>query len=132
MYAYRAGGYVIDGVILGIVDFVLIVFGVAFVHGSSLDLAYVFVVAFDLWYLVWRLGRRGQTWGMQLAHVVLVDKATGQRSVGLGRALVRLVFAAAIAAVPFGLLFDLLWPLWNPYKQTLHDKVAGTVVVNKR
>jgi uncharacterized RDD family membrane protein YckC len=24
---------------------------------------------------------------------------------------------------------DILWPLWDRQKQTLHDKIAGTVVL---
>jgi len=27
------------------------------------------------------------------------------------------------------LLLNVLWPLWDPQKQTLHDKAAGTIVV---
>lgn len=26
-------------------------------------------------------------------------------------------------------LLDVLWPLWDGKRQTLHDKIAGTVVV---
>ena len=28
-------------------------------------------------------------------------------------------------------LVDYLWMLWDPHKQTLHDKLAGTIVVKK-
>jgi uncharacterized RDD family membrane protein YckC len=28
-------------------------------------------------------------------------------------------------------LVNILWPLWDPRKQTLHDKVAGTLVVTR-
>ena len=27
------------------------------------------------------------------------------------------------------LILNILWPLWDPQKQTLHDKAAGTIVV---
>jgi uncharacterized RDD family membrane protein YckC len=36
----------------------------------------------------------------------------------------------AIGLVPFGVLVDGLWQLWDqPYRQCLHDKAGGTVVV---
>ena len=47
--------------------------------------------------------------------------------------------SSALRYLPFNLpqlvltflwvLLDLLWPLWDPRRQTLHDKAAGTVVV---
>ena len=40
--------------------------------------------------------------------------------------------AAVLTLVPFvGSLLDLLWPLWDPRNQTLHDKAAGTVVLRR-
>jgi uncharacterized RDD family membrane protein YckC len=31
--------------------------------------------------------------------------------------------------LPFGLLLSYLWPLWDSRNQTLHDKMANTIVV---
>jgi uncharacterized RDD family membrane protein YckC len=55
--------------------------------------------------------------------------------VGVARAAARSAIYegfALIARVPFGivaLLVDLLWPLWDARRQTLHDKLARTVVL---
>jgi len=56
--------------------------------------------------------------------------------VGLGRASGRAAIfqgaSFAAARVPFGslvILVDLLWPLWDARNQTVHDKLAGTVVL---
>lgn len=37
------------------------------------------------------------------------------------------------APLTFGLfaLLDGLWPLWDPGRQALHDKVAGSVVIKR-
>jgi uncharacterized RDD family membrane protein YckC len=60
-------------------------------------------------------------------------QGTGQ--VRLGRSAARSAIYEGIALLgrlPFGslaLLVDFLWPLWDPRRQTLHDKLAGTVVL---
>lgn len=128
-YWTRMGGYVVDAVVIAVASFLLILLGLAISHARSLLVAVAPLLLFLLWYLVWRLGRRGHTWGMQLGRMVLADKTTGQYPAGIGRALVRLLFFIGIGLVPFGQVLDLLWPLWDPYKQTLHDKVAGTIVI---
>jgi uncharacterized RDD family membrane protein YckC len=42
-----------------------------------------------------------------------------------------LTFDVPAQIVPLYGFLDLLWPLWDPKKQTLHDKWPGTVVVKK-
>ena len=48
-----------------------------------------------------------------------------------GTAFVRLLVRAVMGFVPLLPMLDLLWPLWDPRNQTLHDKVAGTVVLRQ-
>lgn len=72
---------------------------------------------------------RGQTPGMMAVGVRAVDRDTGGR-IGFGRALWR----GAFEYVLFILLFvpwilDMLFPLWDSRRQTLHDKASRTVVV---
>ena len=38
---------------------------------------------------------------------------------------------ALIPGGPLLILVDLLWPLWDARRQTLHDKIAGTVVLRR-
>jgi uncharacterized RDD family membrane protein YckC len=42
------------------------------------------------------------------------------------------VFAAVPSVGGFYFLIDVLWILWDPRRQALHDKIAGTAVVNRR
>jgi uncharacterized RDD family membrane protein YckC len=42
------------------------------------------------------------------------------------------VFRVGTMLFVIPILVDDLWPLWDKQKQTLHDKVAGTVVVKRR
>lgn len=74
------------------------------------------------------LGRRGQTIGKKVVGVRTVDEGRPE-PIGVGRALLRLVVAWGIAFFPFGTFVDLLWPLWDDRKQTLHDKVVNSVTV---
>jgi uncharacterized RDD family membrane protein YckC len=68
-----------------------------------------------------------------------IRRAHDGSKVDVGRAALRsgvyagLVLLGAIAPI-LGLVVvvDLLWPLWDPRNQTLHDKVASTVVVITR
>ena len=71
---------------------------------------------------------RGQTLGNRAAGIGVRDARSGA-VVGLGRSLARWLvrYVLYILLIP-GLLSD-LWPLWDPQRQTLADKVAGTVMV---
>jgi uncharacterized RDD family membrane protein YckC len=67
-----------------------------------------------------------------------VARADDLGRVSLGRAAGRTAIftgASAVAGrVPIGslvILVDLLWPLWDPRNQTVHDKLAGTVVLRR-
>jgi uncharacterized RDD family membrane protein YckC len=59
------------------------------------------------------------------ASVRVVDENTGA-IIGIPRAIVRNV-ARILSGLVFGLGY--LWMLWDPRKQTWHDKIANTVVV---
>lgn len=78
------------------------------------------------------IGLRGATPGMAAVGIRCVDAADGRYPVGIGRAGRRWLAAAVLLVVPLvGIPLDLLWPLWDRRKQTLHDKIAGTVVVKR-
>lgn len=65
--------------------------------------------------------------GLLLLDCRLVDARTGQ-AIGLGTSVKRTVYLL-LAALP--LLVGLLWIGWDPHKQGLHDKLAGTVVIRE-
>ena len=71
-------------------------------------------------------GTTGQTLGKRALSVRVVDAHTGAPS-GVGRAIGR-YFARIISAIPCFLGF--LWMLWDPNKQTWHDKMVGSFVVS--
>lgn len=82
--------------------------------------------------------RQGQTIGKSAVSIRLVDANTGQvpatgaiaTRVGfkVGLRIVGIIPFVGWIMLPIALL-DWLWPLWDPRKQTLHDKIANTVVV---
>ena len=68
---------------------------------------------------------KGQTPGMKAVNNKLLDAQTGQ-PIGSGRAFARLL-AQILSAIPCYLGF--LWMLWDPKKQTWHDKLSNSVVI---
>jgi uncharacterized RDD family membrane protein YckC len=95
--------------------------------GLALMLA---ALAVQFWQQGWRQGARGQSWGKQLLGIGLVRRDGGQPpggGVGLGRMLLRLLLGNASCGLYT--LLTYLWPLWDADRQTLDDKIVGTVVV---
>lgn len=73
-----------------------------------------------------REGRTGFTWGRKAMGMRVVDANTGS-PIGGGRSFGRYLFASFISGNFF--LLGYLWALWDPRKQTWHDKIATSVVV---
>lgn len=71
-------------------------------------------------------GRTGQTLGKRALSVRVVDAHTGA-PIGVGRAIGR-YFGRIISAIPC--LLGYLWMLWDPNKQTWHDKMVSSYVVS--
>ncbi|MGH9135815.1 MAG: RDD family protein [Acidimicrobiales bacterium] len=72
-------------------------------------------------------GGRGQTVGKKAVGIATVDAQTGM-PIGAGRAVGR-YFARILSG---GVCFlGYLWPLWDPQKQTWHDKLVNSVVVKR-
>ncbi len=75
------------------------------------------------------IGLRGQTVGMMVARIKAVDANTGGL-IGFWRALGRDLFERLLAILIFiPWIIDMLFPAWDPRRQTLHDKVVNTVVI---
>jgi uncharacterized RDD family membrane protein YckC len=117
---YRLGGFLIDGVILGLpVNFVLLAV-------SSVIARQLFALAAGIAYSVYFIGSgSGQTVGMRVLGIRAIDASTGGR-VDYGRAFVRYLVSLVSA---FVFLLGYLWMLWDREKQTWQDKAAGTYVV---
>lgn len=86
------------------------------------------VVGFIVLFVIYirALARTGQTWGKKIAGVRVIRQDTGG-PIGYGKAFGRQLFALVISAQI--LYIGYLWMLWDDRKQTLHDKVVGSIVV---
>ena len=134
-FSQRAGGYVVDWVlVLVVVQVSLSSTGLsiparmAIAYGLRFFYATLLLTVFD-----------GQTLGMRIfgTRCVCDDRVS---PLNLARAAYRQLAAELMAISAafetlgiFGLippLTDLFWPLWDRENQTLHDKVAGTVVLH--
>jgi uncharacterized RDD family membrane protein YckC len=148
----RLGGTLLDGLLYGllwvpfaIVGFVLIIAvglddcttdpftddlvcdgreNVGAIIGGSLVLLVGWLLVVYLYLRA--LAKRGQTWGRKLVGVRVVDAMTGGAP-GWGKAIGRTLFASFVSANICYLGY--LWMLWDSKRQTWHDKVAGTYVI---
>jgi uncharacterized RDD family membrane protein YckC len=78
---------------------------------------------------VYLVSQRGYSIGQGVMKIKIVD-AQG-RLLSQSTALIRLLAQAGLSFVPVvGPLLDLLWPLWDPQRQTLHDKAVGSFAIN--
>jgi uncharacterized RDD family membrane protein YckC len=145
----RVLGYLVDSLLVGVLAGVLFalattVFGGLGVLGGSLGsdtlshigatgcccLLSIFPAAMllvGLWNKVYLVAQRGASIGQGLMKIRVVN-AQGQL-LTQGAALLRLLAHVGLSFVPLGGLIDLLWPLWDERRQTLHDKAVGCYVI---
>ncbi len=148
-WGIRLGGYLIDLVIFAVVLVILIVL---FRHSHALQVhlmakkgtrrrsftAVPFVISAVLYIAYGTIlcgSARGQTVGMMAVGVRAVRDETFE-VLGYGRALARALVEGvfrllSLLSVFLGLiwLIDMLFPLWDSKRQTLHDKVGRSVVL---
>ena len=136
----RIGAYLIDGLILAVLNAVaqvifVVVSGAAFDDddaGTALTalLAYlVLVFVLDALYVVTQEASSGQTLGKRALGIRVV-KADGSQ-MDVDAALIRYAFLF-FAFVGLGGLVTLLMVAFSETKQRIGDRVAGTVVVKTR
>ena len=66
---------------------------------------------------------------MMVVRAKAVDAVTGA-PIGHARALARVLFEYLMVILLFvPWVLDMVFPLWDPRRQTLHDKVTNTVVI---
>jgi uncharacterized RDD family membrane protein YckC len=113
----RFAAALIDALVVGIVEIILkLVLG-----GAGVALS----VVFSFGYYTYFHGRTGQTPGDAALGIRVVDIDTGN-VIGYGRA-----FGRALVSIVSGLVIVLgyLWMIWDPRKQTWHDKAVGSLPV---
>jgi uncharacterized RDD family membrane protein YckC len=129
-WGQRLGAYLIDEVFIRLLAF-LAVFALGLRDYGFWGRVLWLAMAAG-YYAVLNGSEMGQTFGKRVFGIQVRD-ATGEGGpIGVGRAGLRFVTVGLFRIVPFFGLFTLLsglWPLWDPRRQALHDKIAGTVVV---
>jgi uncharacterized RDD family membrane protein YckC len=149
-WSTRAIGYIVDGLLvfagMCVLGFVIgMIFGLASGLASGLHLmgehdttggmCCLMILLFPLATLgvglynsVFLVAKRGFSIGQGIVKIKVVD-ANGNL-LTQGTAFVRLLVRVALSLVPILPLLDLLWPLWDLRRQTLHDKAVNCYVVN--
>jgi uncharacterized RDD family membrane protein YckC len=124
----RVGAYLID---IAPVAVVWIIFGIlagAIGSAAFAIILYLLAAVGTLGYQVynrWILGGQGQTIGKKQLKIKLVSEETGE-PIGTLNAFIR-----DIAHIVDGIICDIgyLFPLWDPKRQTLADKIMRTIVI---
>jgi uncharacterized RDD family membrane protein YckC len=114
----RFGGYIIDGIIVAIVEIILRLA----LKEIGLFVSLVFAAAY---YTYFEGGPRGAGFGKQAMGIRVIDAQTGA-PIGYPRAFVRWISQILSGLV---ILLGYFWMLWDSEKQCWHDKFAGDVVV---
>jgi uncharacterized RDD family membrane protein YckC len=96
--------------------------------GETLLIVLLFLVP-EAIYQTSMIGSRSQTLGKMALRIQVVD-ADSRSPIGYARAFTRWVSTAALRALfTVPTVVDHLWPLRDPRNQTLHDKLARSIVV---
>src|ERR1041384_5849926 len=105
--------------------------GVIFCLGTFI--AFVSVFGFGLYNKIFLVSKRGSSIGQNFQKLKVVDASGSIPS--MGTLLIRLLAQVGLGIVPIVnwilVLLDLLFPLWDEKKQTIHDKAAGTFVIKR-
>jgi uncharacterized RDD family membrane protein YckC len=87
----------------------------------------------SLAYIVWNLGLRQGTTGSSIGKGIMKFKVVGEetgRPIGFGKSLVReLIYIVAYGLCGIVWIVAVLFPLWDPKRQSLVDKLVKTVCV---
>ncbi len=153
-FGARLGAYVLDHVLYGLAMVVPVVAGLLVIlmpilsecvavaggadivcppgvpSGSSVagGIALIAIGILGVMFLYIRAeGKTGQTWGRRIVGIKVVRVSDGNPP-GCWRALGRELFGSVISGQI--LYLGYLWMIWDKDRQTWHDKVAGTTVIN--
>jgi RDD family len=122
-WAPRAGGFVIDWLIIFVPSLVLDILTSATNSDFFEVLAYIWGIGMWVWFSV-QVGTTGSSPGMRTVGLKCVSKATGQ-NIGTGTAILRWVLHIVDSIICF---IGWFWPLWDSQRQTLSDKIVGSLV----
>jgi len=98
----------------------------AALFGGAFVLLYLLALAVTFGYWIYFWGKSGETIGMRLLHLRVIDANTGV-PIGYGRATIRLLMTFVNT---WACYIGWIWVAFDPRKQGWHDKVANSVVVH--
>jgi len=116
----------------GVIDLVILI-AINGIIGTILQkvtgLAGVINLVLDVGYFAYMWSSQGASVGMMPFGFKVRDMATGQYPT-LGKAAVRGLIWVLEVILTFCIIGAIgwLWQLWDPQKQAIHDKIAGTIV----
>jgi uncharacterized RDD family membrane protein YckC len=93
----------------------------------SFALALLLSVAYGIWNYGYRQGTSGSSVGKAIVKSTVVSEKTGE-PIGFALSVVRQVAHVLDAAICW---IGFLFPLWDPKRQTLADKLMSTVCLNR-
>jgi uncharacterized RDD family membrane protein YckC len=115
----RFAAALIDGIVVGVANGILR----ATLDTTGEGLGFLLSLA----YFTYFHGRTGQTPGDAVLGIRVVDvRDRIGEPIGYGRAFIRWLVSLVSALV---ILVGYLWMLWDPRKQTWHDKAAGSLPI---
>ena len=129
----RFGAYFVDSVLLSVPANIvseLTLDDTFFTPGERIPASFwvlsILLFVVQVAYYAYLEGTSGQTVGKKLCGIVVVDADSLQPGVGVPRGIGRF-FARWLSAI--ACLLGYFWMLWDPQKQTWHDKMARTKVI---
>jgi uncharacterized RDD family membrane protein YckC len=125
----RGLAFALDALVLGIVTVPLnpVLYGPGLAPSVASGLFSAGTLVAFAWVTFFE-GRYGSAPGKRVLRLKVVDPSDGTE-IGYRRALVRrLGWLASIAPLYLGLA----WMLWDPQRQTFHDKLARSIVIRRR
>jgi uncharacterized RDD family membrane protein YckC len=117
----RLAALLIDELLIGVPLGIL----VALIPDAAAALYVLWLVANAGYFVYFEGGPTGQTVGKKALGIRVYDLQQGG-PIGHGRAFIRWIGRIVSG---FVIYLGYLWALWDPQKQTWHDKMAGSVVV---
>jgi uncharacterized RDD family membrane protein YckC len=133
----RFVAHLLDQISVLIIVIPLAIVGLTLNHPAAAGLSIVSALAASWLLAKWTSERGGSPWRARFG--VLVLESGSGAFLPMERAFRRTAFVNLLGVVTTyvpGLLalviIDYLWMLWDPKKQTLHDKIADSKVVNRR
>ena len=96
---------------------------------AALLLSLLVALAYLIWNYGYRQGTTGSSIGKSIIKFKIVSEKTGQ-PIGFGMSIVReLIYLVAAAICGIVWLVAVLFPLWDPNRQTLVDKIISTIAL---